>query len=137
MNPKSILSCSLLATALAGCWSPADPEVMPGRAAQWSGDVIRAAAINKAVVSQHVIYPYHFVSNTAQLNPLGQRDLTVLADYYRSHPGALSIRRVGAAQTLYDARVVAVLGVPMVVLCTKARCEKSSRLSTISVYGAW
>ena len=109
MNPKSILSCSLLATALAGCWSPADPEVMPGRAAQWSGDVIRAAAINKAIVQQHVIYPYHFVSNTAQLNPLGQRDLTVLADYYRSHPGALSIRRVGAAQTLYDARVVAVL----------------------------
>jgi hypothetical protein len=109
MNPKSILSCSLMALALAGCWSPADPEVMPGRAGQWSGDVIRAAAINKAIVTQHVIFPYHFLANTAELNPLGQRDLTVLADYYRSHPGALSVRRMGAAQTLYDARVAAVL----------------------------
>src|SRR5262245_29676636 len=109
MNVKSLLSCSLLATALAGCWSPADPEVMPGRAGQWSGDVIRAAAINKAVVTQHTIYPYHFVANTAQLNPLGQRDLTVLADYYRAHPGNLSIRRSGAAQALYDQRIAAVM----------------------------
>ena len=109
MNLKSLLSCSLLATALAGCWSPADPEVMPGRAAQWSGDVIRAAAINKAIVRQHVIYPYHFVTDTDQLNPLGQRDLTVLADHYRAHPGALSIRRAGAEQALYDKRVVAVM----------------------------
>lgn|SRR5678815_2314802 len=108
MNPKSILSCSLVAL-LAGCWSPADPEVMPGRAGQWSGDVIRAAAINKAIVTQHVIYPYHFVVNTDELNPLGQRDLTVLADYYRKHPGALSVRRMGAAQALYDKRVAAVL----------------------------
>jgi hypothetical protein len=109
MNPKSILSCSLLALGLVGCWSPADPEVMPGRAAQWSGDSIRAAAINKAIVQQHVIYPYHFVTNSAELNPLGLRDLGVLAEYYTAHPGALSIRRAGAAQKLYDERVVAVM----------------------------
>lgn len=109
MNPKSILTCSLVATTLAGCWSPANEEVMPGRQSQWTGDVIRAAAINKAVVTQHVIYPYHFVSNSAELNPIGLRDLSVLADHYRKHPGALSVRRSGASQTLYDQRVLAIM----------------------------
>ena len=109
MNLKLLVSCSLAATALAGCWSPASKEVMPGRQAMWAGDAIRAASLNKAIVSQHVMYPYHFVTNTAELNPLGMRDLAVLADYYREHPGALSVRRVGAAQALYDARIVAIM----------------------------
>lgn len=109
MNFKCILSCSLVATALAGCWNPNSGEDMPGRQAMWTGDVIRAAALNKAIVQQHVMYPYHFVANTAELNPLGERDLKVLADYYLKHPGALSVRRAGASQTLYDQRVVAIM----------------------------
>jgi hypothetical protein len=109
MNFKCILSCSLMATALAGCWNPHSKENMPGRQGMWSGDVIRAAALNKAVVRQHVIYPYHFVVDTDELNPLGERDLTVLAAYYRAHPGALSVRRSGAPKELYDKRVVAVM----------------------------
>ncbi|HZL99403.1 MAG TPA: hypothetical protein VFD43_04040 [Planctomycetota bacterium] len=109
MNLKSLLTCSLLAIPLAGCWNPQSPENMPGRQAMWVGDSIRAAAINKAIVAQQIIYPYHFVTNTAELNKLGERDLNVLAEYYAKHPGALSIHQAGAAKELYDARVVAVL----------------------------
>jgi len=109
MNLKSLLSCSTMAIALAGCWNPQSPENMPGRQSMWVGDSIRAAAINKAIVTQHVIYPYHFVTNSAELNKLGERDLNVLASYYIAHPGELSIHRAEASQTLYDARIVAVM----------------------------
>jgi hypothetical protein len=109
MNLKTVLSCSLAAIALAGCNSPHSEENMPGRQGMWTGDVIRAASLNKAIVRQHVIYPYHFTYNSAELNPLGRRDLAVLAEHYRSNPGALSVRRVGAAQALYDQRVVAIM----------------------------
>ncbi len=40
-------------------------------------------SITNGIVSQRTIFPYHFLADTAQLNELGERDLHVLATYYK------------------------------------------------------
>jgi hypothetical protein len=102
------LTCSL-AALLAGCNSPHSEDNMPGRQNLFSGDTFRAAQVNKAIITQRTIWAYHFVTNTAELNPLGMRDLSVLAGYFAQHKGDVRIRRSGASQVLYDARVAAVV----------------------------
>ena len=62
-------------------------------------------AIQNAIVSQHTLYPYHFVKNGAELNELGQRDLAVLTGHFINYPGHLNIRRHNTSTELYDARV--------------------------------
>src|ERR1044071_5771977 len=49
-------------------------------------------AINNAIITQHTLFPYHFVSGTAELNELGQRELAVLCDHYRANGGAATVR---------------------------------------------
>jgi hypothetical protein len=103
------LSCSLLAL-LAGCNSPHSEENMPGRENMFASDSFRSAQVNKAIITQRTIWAYHFVTNTSELNPLGMRDLGVLAAYYADHnKGDIRIRRAGASQVLYDERVAAVV----------------------------
>lgn len=65
-------------------------------------------AIENAIISQHTLFPYHFVQNSAELNELGQRDLAVLAGHFMKQPGILNIRRLDATPELYEARVNAV-----------------------------
>jgi hypothetical protein len=62
-------------------------------------------AIQNAVVSQHTLYPYHFVENGAELNELGQKDLAVLTSHFVKHPGHLNIRKHKTPGDLYQARV--------------------------------
>ena len=62
-------------------------------------------AIQNAIISQHTLYPYHFVNNSDKLNKLGMRDLVVLANHFVSNPGALNVRQNGTADQLYQARV--------------------------------
>jgi hypothetical protein len=62
-------------------------------------------AINNAIVVQHTLYPYHFVENGSELNPLGEHDLRVLAKHYRTHPGDLNVRRGPEAASLYVERM--------------------------------
>jgi hypothetical protein len=62
-------------------------------------------AIQNAIVSQHTLFPYHFVNNGAELNELGQRDLAALTSHFINHPGHLNIRRHNTTADLYDARV--------------------------------
>jgi hypothetical protein len=49
--------------------------------------------IENAIITQHTLYPYHFVPNGEQLNELGQRDFAVLARHFADHPGLLNIRQ--------------------------------------------
>jgi hypothetical protein len=67
------------------------------------------------VIRQHTIFPYHFVADSATLNELGLRDVSILAQHYASlpadqglPPSTLSVRRGDAAPGLYEARVRAV-----------------------------
>ena len=62
-------------------------------------------AIQNAIVSQHTLFPYHFVTNGAELNELGQRDLAALTSHFIKHPGRLNIRRHDASAALYEARI--------------------------------
>lgn len=62
-------------------------------------------AIQNAIVSQHTLFPYHFVTDGAELNELGQRDLAALTSHFIKHPGHLNIRRHNTPAALYEARV--------------------------------
>jgi hypothetical protein len=62
-------------------------------------------AIQNAIVSQHTLFPYHFVANGAELNELGQRDLAALISHFIKYPGHLNIRRSKTAADLYEARI--------------------------------
>lgn len=62
-------------------------------------------AIQNAIVSQHTLFPYHFVTNGTELNDLGQRDLAALASHFIKYPGQLNIRQHSTAIDLYEARI--------------------------------
>lgn len=64
--------------------------------------------IENAIISQHTLYPYHFVADGEALNDLGQHDLAVLARHYAEHPGILNIRQAETPSELYTARVAQV-----------------------------
>ena len=67
-------------------------------------------AMQNAIITQHTLYPYHFVKNSAELNELGQRDLSILAGHFKENPGQLNVRHDGLSMDIYTARVKLVLG---------------------------
>jgi hypothetical protein len=63
-------------------------------------------AIENAIITQHTLYPYHFVQNSEELNELGFRDFGVLAGHFLENPGTLNIRQdYSVADALYERRV--------------------------------
>ena len=66
-------------------------------------------AMQNAIISQHTLFPYHFVENGKELNKLGQRDLSILAKHFENNPGRLNVRRNITSSDLYQARVNLVL----------------------------
>jgi hypothetical protein len=62
-------------------------------------------ALENAIISQHTLYPYHFVKNGADLNELGKRDLAVLTKHFITEPGYLNIRKSDTSEDLYASRV--------------------------------
>lgn len=66
-------------------------------------------AVQNAIISQHTLFPYHFVKNGKELNELGNSDLKVLAKHFLRYPGKLNIRRSNVPQDLYQGRINFVL----------------------------
>ena len=62
-------------------------------------------ALENAIIAQRTLYPYHFVENSEQLNELGQRDLSVLAEHLKKNPGPLNVCNDGIPESLYQARL--------------------------------
>ena len=62
-------------------------------------------AMQNAIVTQHTLFPYHFVTNVAELNELGQKDLAALTSHFMNHAGHLNIRRQNTPADVYEARV--------------------------------
>jgi hypothetical protein len=62
-------------------------------------------AMQNAIISQHTLFPYHFITNGAELNELGRRDLAGLASHFMKNPGHLNIRRGSITTDLYEARI--------------------------------
>ncbi|OQY07582.1 MAG: hypothetical protein B6I25_01595 [Planctomycetales bacterium 4572_13] len=67
-------------------------------------DTYSDLAIQNAIIAQHTLYPYHFVNNSAQLNGLGERDLTVLVQHFQDNPGQLILQQGGTESLLYQSR---------------------------------
>lgn len=67
-------------------------------------------AMQNAIVSQHTLFPYHFVANGAELNELGQRDIAALTSHFIKYPGRLNIRRHNTTADIYEARINMVHG---------------------------
>jgi hypothetical protein len=99
----------LASLAVAGCsadYGALDQQSeVDQRLVTWPCD----AAIQSALVSQHTLFPYHFVDDSPLLNELGKKDLAVLATHFKEHSGQLSVRKGQASDQLYAARVGEVL----------------------------
>ena len=67
-------------------------------------DTYSDLAIQNAIIAQHTLYPYHFVNNGAQLNGLGERDLSVLIQHFQNNPGQLILQQGGTESLLYQSR---------------------------------
>ncbi len=61
-------------------------------------------AVDHAIIRQHTLYPFHFVTDGARLNELGRREVDVLAAHFKDFPGALNVRQGRANDALYEAR---------------------------------
>jgi len=72
-------------------------------------NALNDSAMRNAIISQHTIFPYHFVENSDKLNELGGHDLSVLAGHFKDNPGPLNVRRNNTTEELYQARVNFVL----------------------------
>lgn len=109
LNTRKIMIAVLCCISSIGCNESAkkepDKPLMNRELISSYNDI----AIQNAIVSQHTIYPYHFVKNAAQLNELGRRDVAVLAGHFMKHAGDLNIRRSDTPVDLYEARVNAVV----------------------------
>jgi hypothetical protein len=71
-------------------------------------NIVNNIQVENAIITQHTLYPYHFVTDGAGLNDLGQRDLMVLARHYQEQPGVLNVRQGETSAALYGARVAQV-----------------------------
>lgn len=103
------LMICLVCGLLAGC----EEEATEGKASK-NLDVelvntLNNIGVENAIITQHTLYPYHFVMDGEKLNDLGQRDFGVLAKHFTEHPGLLNVRRGEAGDALYEARVASVM----------------------------
>jgi hypothetical protein len=100
-----VFSCAFMTGCAENVQKSQDTEMMNSELVNSLSD----AAIQNAIISQHTLYPYHFMENGAELNELGQHDLAVLTKYFMEHPGRLNIRRDDIPADSYEARVKVVL----------------------------
>ena len=116
------VAAALCAAASGGCQSEADREA--AAAGELSEDEtarlldtglamnFQDMAVENGVITEHTVYPHHFVSGGSALNELGQRDVSILAHHFLATEGAdgasLNVRRGKSSEALYDKRVKAV-----------------------------
>lgn len=108
MKQPVIVTGIVILFLAAGCADMQSEVDQGGEIDAWLASSVHETEINNAIIAQHTLFPYHFVHNAAQLNELGERDMGVLASHFRTHPGALNIRRGDAGDELHLARVKAV-----------------------------
>ncbi len=103
MNRWLMAILGATAVSAAGCTDlgmPKDRDVNSALVSSYND-----MAINNAIIVQHTLYPYHFVSDGAVLNELGAHDLKILAGHYRDYPGPLTVRQGDVPKALYEARL--------------------------------
>jgi hypothetical protein len=78
---------------VAGC-----EESMRGDAGKQNLDrelvtALNDAGVKRAIITEHTLYPYHFIGDGQELNDLGKRNFSILADHLSQHAGILNVRR--------------------------------------------
>jgi len=109
LNTSIITTAVLFCILTIGCQEDAKQGPDKPLVNNWLINSYNNTAIENAIISQHTVFPYHFVKNAAQLNELGKRDVAVLAGHFMKHAGDLNIRRHDTPADLYEARVNAVV----------------------------
>lgn len=110
MKTAFVIELALLCVFLYSCNNTHREPVNEG---QMNAGLITAyndTAMENAIITQHSLYPYHFVNNSDQLNELGRRDLSILAKHFKEYPGQLDISRDGTSESIYQARLAYVAG---------------------------
>lgn len=108
MRTSGVVAICLVCGMMSGC----EEDARTGADKRFDKELVRTlnnVAVENAIITQHTLYPYHFVADGEMLNGLGQRDFAVLARHFAEHPGLLNIRQgEGTSPELYKTRVAAV-----------------------------
>ena len=106
MRLKEMFVMSLVCVIVfCGCQEEqAEPTVDTSEVNRKIVDTYSDLMIQNAIVAQHTLYPYHFVNNSAQLNDLGEKDLSVLIQHFQENPGQLVLQQGGVESLLYQSR---------------------------------
>jgi hypothetical protein len=103
---------TLVVAALAACLLTACQEHPSPYASDLDARLVKeieSPEMSGAVITEHTLYPYHFIADSPALNELGERDMQVLAVHFRGKSGDLNVRRGSASKELYNARIAGVL----------------------------
>jgi hypothetical protein len=109
---NKIMKTSLLIVLVFGCYvlcgcketarvKPIDKGLIYSKQVNMLNDI----AIENAIVTQHTLYPYHFINNSEQLNELGHKDLSILIEHFKEYPGQLNVQQEDIDYSLYKARL--------------------------------
>ena len=74
----------------------------------WTGDHIRRASVEAAVIKESALYSHHFMTGSTKLTQIGSRDVDILSRHFLEAPGALVVKRGDASEELYEARLEAI-----------------------------
>lgn len=78
---KPLLMTSALLVSLIGCLTDDDLAIHRDQNVQLTQNV-HTNQVNSAIITQSTIFPHHFITHTPTLNPLGKKNLDVLAHHY-------------------------------------------------------
>jgi hypothetical protein len=91
---------------LTGCAAPpksaSKPDIEPVQS-------VLGRQVAEGLSAQHALMPYHFRTNSAELNDLGRQDLELLAQDFLTAPGPLTVRHGKESPQLYGQRKETVL----------------------------
>jgi hypothetical protein len=117
---RPLAACAVL-LCMVGCESnksaQRDPDLQPKGVISDAHRPINEALVrgyqleqaDNAIITQHTLYPYHFVAHSVELNDLGNREVHVLAKHYRNNPGPVNLNRSDESDGLYEGRIKTVL----------------------------
>jgi hypothetical protein len=104
---QRIALAGIAAWVAAACAArPHDPDHSTDN--MWVGEKMSDEAAERAVVAQSTLFPHHFLTGSARLTPLGERDLSILADALIERPGSIAVRRGGVDEVLFAERIASV-----------------------------
>ncbi len=96
-----------------GCQGKAQKETAPTvlqhdmltQIDRWAVTVPNDQAVEGAVITQRVLYDYHFSTGTDRLTKTGHRDLEILIRHYRGQDWQLNMKPGNAGPDLYKNRI--------------------------------